>query len=398
MNEWRKPRESRKERFVAFLICLSVGLSFSLTFAGDEEQVLVGAGEWESQSWGDYPRHVNHQRKLMRFFLDSGVERYTLQYSYCADASHAPLVETPEGYLGMPGPSSCNWYHNGFLYLMVNEKDAGRVIPTIRFLEQGSRGLVQVLWSVDELQARCTLLMLPHDPTLYVELSALPREEIKSFEVRLVAYPAAYTSQADRWTVTPVREVQQIQKLEIAPQDEWWLLHEDRKVGKGAGQEAGPCGVAFLPEEVESAYLDVGNYAVVTKLVARKEVARLRLALWDFGKKTNTEAAAYLRTQASRALETLRHTDFSCRQLQPTYWKARKDEITALLPFAEGMPNLANPVKALLQETDSLQSQVAQSLAAGKPVAPSVEDKILENMRKLDEQLWELKFAKLFAE
>ena len=89
--------------------------------AGAEEPgVFVQVGPKRVESWGDHPGHVRHPRHTILATLDSGAERYGLRYSCCPHPSHAPGVATPEGYIGMPLPSSANWYHNGFFRIIID--------------------------------------------------------------------------------------------------------------------------------------------------------------------------------------------------------------------------------------------------------------------------------------
>ncbi len=388
------------------VLCLALVLA--LTFlagvgvsAGEEARrgALAEMQEWKTESWGSHPGHVGHTRHTRLFSLDSGAERYQLRYSYCGDAAHAPHVDTPEGYIGMPGPSAANWYHNGFLSLRVNGKDVGRTKPTlIRRLEDGERASVQILWECDDAQVCATFLMLPGDPVLYVEVAVAPKAALQPLGARLVAYPAAYVQQGDRWAVTPTRAVQQAKRVDLVPEKEWWLVYEERKLTKGAEGATGGCALLFLPEEVAAGTVDVGTYPVITELAGRPGVRRLRLALWDLHDKTNPEAEALVKESAGRTAATLRGLDFTCRYLRPDAWQKERAAIADLLPAAAAQPQVVAAAQALMKEIDAAQARLAGLAAAGQPSEPAVEDRVLENLEKLRPLLWELRFARLFAE
>jgi|GEM_PF-5305904 len=135
-------------KWLLILICVCVILALFAKAIGEEvPSVLVSVEGWESSSWGDYPNHEGHERRKLLFRMNTGKIRYAIQYSYCADKSHAPNVATPEGYIGMPEPRWENFYGNGFLYIVVNGIDIGLTKPfAIRKLEDGERGSVQIIW------------------------------------------------------------------------------------------------------------------------------------------------------------------------------------------------------------------------------------------------------------
>jgi hypothetical protein len=55
--------------------------------------------------------------------------RYAIKYSVRLDADHGDRILPSEGYLGMPLPSSCNWYHSGFMFILLDGDDIGARTP-----------------------------------------------------------------------------------------------------------------------------------------------------------------------------------------------------------------------------------------------------------------------------
>lgn len=41
-----------------------------------------------------------------------GPQDYSISWKACVDEAHGGKVSPLEGYVGMPGPTSCNWYHS----------------------------------------------------------------------------------------------------------------------------------------------------------------------------------------------------------------------------------------------------------------------------------------------
>lgn len=379
----------------AALVCVSVSADDN----GDEIGALVEVRKWETRSWGDYPGHANHERQIITFTLDSGMIGYAIQYSYCADPSHAPDVATPEGYIGMPQPSWENWYGNGFLYIIVNDRDIGLTRPSvIRKLEDAERGSVQIVWDRNDAQVRLTFMVLPKETALLIEVAVFPKTEFRSLSLTLVAYPAAYTTQGQRCLVTPKRKVTQVQTVEISPQEEWWLLYQDNKFDKAKGHTVGGCGAVFLTEEVESGKVSVEAYPIVTELRCKAGISRVHFAVWDFCDKTNAEAEAFIKANAHRVAKLLRRIDFTCRHLRKEEWSKLRATVTELLPYAKRNPDLFEKASALVREVDEAHNRITEFVSKGQIAPPELENTILANLEKLEPLMWELRFEKLFSE
>lgn len=361
--------------------------------------VIVEVSEWKSEVWRDYPGHIGHERKTMTFSLDSGAIRYAIKYGYCADKSHAPDVAIPEGYIGMPEPRWENWYGNGFLYIIVNGKDIGLTKPSVvKKLEGGERGSVQIVWDRDDAHVRLTFLTFVKERALLAEIAVFARAELKSLSIRLVAYPAAYTTQGERCVVTPMRSIIQVQRAKISPQNEWWLVYQDRKFDRAKGYTVGGCGAIFLPEEVASAEVDVKAYPIITELRCAAGVNRFHFAVFDFYDMTNAEAEEFMRANAQRVAKLLRTTDFSCRHLREDEWKKLKAIVLEALPYAKHNQKLYEAVSNLVSELDKLYERMIEIASKRQPTPVELEDAILASLEKLKPLVWELKFERLFSQ
>ena len=359
-------------------------------------EVMVDIGSESRGSWGSYPGHVNHPRLRRPFSIDSGAEGFSLAYSCCTDKSHAPEVATPEGYIGMPGPCGANWYSNGFVRFIVNGADIGRTpLGSLRTGATGQQGSVELVWERDDVVVRATFLMRQGDPTLYLEAAAFPKKPLETIRVAFTAYPVAYTSNADRWVVTPKRGIQQNRKQALDPASEWWLLVQDHKLSR-KGQ--GGCGLAFLPDEVGKGIAKVGSYAVHIELESKPGTRRMHVAIWDFHDKTDAEARAYVESVAQRTRKLLATLDFANPHLKPAFWAKRRREFARLVARVKGRPKLTTRITKSMATIDALHAQVAEHKAKGRPTPVAVEEKLLEELKQMTAAYWDLRLAALFAE
>ena len=353
-------------------------------------------------SWGSHPGHVNHPRHTTLATLDSGAERYGLRYSCCPHPSHAPGVATPEGYIGMPMPSSVNWYHNGFLRIVVNGKDIGTTpLAAFRRSETGRRGSVQLVWRRDDADVRATFLMLPGDPTLYFEAAAYPKKgEVQSLGLALTAYPVAYRHDVDRWAITPRRGIQQDRREQLDPTAESWVLCQDHALERKGDNPIHPggCGLQFLPAEVGEATARVHTYPVHIDLAAKPGVHRVHLAIWDFHKQSNREAERWVRARAKATAERLASLDFSNPILRGEDWPPFRARLLTLLPAAKGYPKLHDKAKRHIEQVDARLAQLRQATAKGTAPPLDAEDKLLVSLDALYELRWEIELVALFAE
>ena len=380
--------------------CVLAG-AMAVVAAGADEQgkVMVDVGAKKVGSWGGQPGHVNHPQLRQPFSLNAGVASYSLIYSCCTHKSHAPNVATPEGYVGMPGPCSANWYHNGFLYIIVNGKDIGTApLAAMRKGFEGATGSVELLWYRADTRVTATFLMRYGDPTLYLEVSVTAKEAPKSLAVHLTAYPVTYTSNGDRWAVTATRGIRQVHKQTLDVDKESWVLLQDHMLSR-KGSHPGGCGLAFLPAELARAEVEVSRYPVHTKLVAKPGLARVRLALWDFHDKTDARARQYVESVATRTQHNLATLDFANPRLKPPYWAKLRAELAPLAAKVTGSARkLAGQIKKRIAAVDRLHAEIAALGAKGLAAPATTESRLLAELDALAESYWDLRLAALFAD
>ena len=364
--------------------------------------VTVTLGEWRDSKMGDYPKHTDHPTTTIEWRMGTGKVEFGLRYHVCIDKSHAPDVGTPEGYLGMFAPSSGNWYHNGFLYVMVNGRDIGLSrVKAIRVAETGDRGVVDMIFPIPEGEARVSFLALPGDDKLFVRVGLLPnpKTEIKSFSIRAVCYPSGYIKDGDRWITSAVRSVEQGKTVDLETEKEWWVAYYDKQFDPGKGSSGeGNAAMLFLPEQIEKGKVEVGTYGISTALDARPGVKELRFIFWDFKGQANERTLGFLRGAANRSREELTQISFANRYLDPAVWAKTMGEVGSLAASLPDRSEQEKRVAPLRQEIERLSTTIQAATSAGQAPASADEERLLDDLKKLEELRWDLRFKALFVE
>jgi len=283
--------------------------------------------------------HKGHQWQEQSIALDSGKKCYTLKYRACADPSHPGARATEEGYIGMPTPSSANWYHSGFFFITVNGKDIGESpLIDMRVTETGARGACHMVWDTPDATVRVQFLLANGSDHLLSDVSwtAKPDKKVESINVRFNCYPSYFTShnrrQGDRTVITPRIEKHETTSFDVAPNEDTYLLYLDGVFDVAKGEGDGPCAMMFLPEEIASGKINISNYPVGTNLKVVPAAKRLRFAFWDLMGTTNAVAKAYFKENASKLQQELRQTEFlpeSILRFDPVASKAETDKLIA---------------------------------------------------------------------
>lgn len=350
-----------------------------------------------------YPGHEGHKFAEQTVVLDTGKVKYAIKYCSDIDPSLGKGRASPtEGYIGMPMPTSENWYHSGFLFVRLNGVDIGSYrIKAVRVVESGERGMADFFWDADPGLVRVRFLALPGDDKLLCEIAAQPKGELRSLEILLRAYPSYFTAwhkvRGRRTLITAKRTAYEGErgptKVGIGP-DENWLLLCDEVFDPAKGRGRGPCAVLFLPEQIADGTVELTNYPVTVRLEARPGVRTLRLALWEFPDTPNGEALSRLKASAQKVAELLRRTSFVPRLLLEAASKAKEAE--ALLRRLPKWPK-GRELSSLAERLIEAARALAEGERKGEPDL-RLEDEALSSLSKFDKLLWEAKFEELFAE
>jgi hypothetical protein len=331
--------------------------------------------------------------------LNTGVVTYGIKVSTLATPDRKSAIPA-EGYLGMPQPSSENWYHSGFLAIALNGKDIGASpVKAARVVESGERGMVEVVWDAPAATVRARFLALTGDDKLFCEIGLAPKTEIQSLSLRATCYPSFFTSwnkqNGHRVVESLASKGEEGAKLELDPQKDWALVYYDTVFDVEAGRGVGPCGMLFLPEQIKSGKIQIGGYPVQTELAVRPDVRAVRMIFWDFKGKTNREAIRRLKGAAAACQKELREISFANRALAAFDFARKKAEAEALAASAKGAEPYAKKIAALDARLGPLYEQMQKASAEGAAPPPGLEDEAMKLIAEREEILWQLKFYAL---
>jgi hypothetical protein len=331
------------------------------------------------------------------FTLSNGLIRYMVDYHAYWDPKSEVTKQSPEGYIGMPLPTSCNWYHGGFMAISFNGQSLGNLRPTsIRAVEHGNRGLVEFFWKTTEGQLRIRFLQEPATDYLAAEIAVQPAKELRNLDVYLRCFPSFFTSayKRDGWrqVIGPATTIEQGQTQKLDPAKDPWLLYQDRVFDVAKEKDSnGPCAALWLPEQIKSLQVAPASYPVPTSISAKPEVRSLRFAFWEFPKKTNADALKLLQQTAPQVSDRLRKLDFGDSQvaaMDPAKERATLDAMIA---------KTADPEKWQKQLVPLLE-QATTAREALKNNDLSAEQTASEALTKYREAVWDLKFDALLSD
>ncbi|NOY80931.1 MAG: hypothetical protein GXP31_07980 [Kiritimatiellaeota bacterium] len=312
--------------------------------------------------------HKDHTWQDQQITLSSDAISYGIKYRACVDPSHPGVWVCDEGFIGMPRPNVANWYHTGFYHIEIGGKQLGsHPLTAMGITESGERGAFHMVWDTPEYVARLQFLLPPGSDHLLTRLSWRPKpgRTVGPVKVRFTCYPSFFTTahnrQGDRTLTTPRTTVHEVTTEELAPAEDTYLLYTDGVFDVAKGEGSGPCAMLFLPEQIASGRVQLGGYAVQTKLEAGPDAHELRFAFWDLTGKTNAEAQALMKASADQAREELRAAVFSPLSLARFSPEAATAEIGELLAAARDDGTRLRPgMEKLLRTLSGLKARAGQ--------------------------------------
>ncbi len=348
----------------------------------------------------DSPQHKGHQYRSQDAVFNLGQQTYAISNGSCVDKAHEGKVVPLEGYLGMPRPSSCNWYHSGFMFIALNGKDIGETpVSSMAVAERGDRAILDLVWHNEIANVRARFLGLPDHDNLYCELALEPKQEIKSIALQLRCYPSYFTSwnkrDGARRIQTPTTLVQQGQTVTLPAKDNWAAVYYDGIFDVAKGEGEGPCGLLFLPDEPSAITFAPGGYSVETRLTYPPQARRIHLAFWDFKGKTNAQALKRMQEGAETVRAELAGLDFTPAAVKGFDITAVRAEVERALKSEvarEALKDKIGQIKTWLE-------QYAPALEGGL-ANPGIEaeEKLLASVDKYYDFMWEIKLAELVSE
>jgi len=384
-------------RASAWVLVFLLGSAGGLSGAEPGPPIDISMGPWQARNLGDRPGHKNHVMHSRNAMILCGKANYGVRYGVCDDKAHGTKVVPLEGYIGMPQPSAANWYHGGFLFVVLNGHDIGTTpLSSMSIAQHEGRAILDMVWHDELASVRVRFLGLPDHDNLYCEIAIEPKQPIRSVAVRLRCYPsfftAAYRRDGARRIQTPTALVAQGQRATLPAKESWWALYDDDVFDVAKGEGDGPCGLLLLPEEATEVSFSPGSYAVGTEIVYPAQTRRVRLALWDFRGRTNAEALARLRTGAEAVRKELAALDFTPDAVRGVDIAAMRAEVKRALASESVRKALGPKLKAVQAWLD----QHAPLLEKKDPATGiEAEERLLESIDKYRDFSWEVKLAEL---
>lgn len=344
------------------------------------------------------PSHRGHTAIARSASILLGARDYEIKYTACTDKSHAPGVAPVEGYLGMPRPCSCNWYHGGFFCLAINGRDIGTTpLSSMTVAERGERAILDLVWHARPADVRVRFLGLPGHDGLFCRVELDPNEPIRSVEVRLSCYPSYFTSHNQRHGArrirTPAAVVEEGKTATLPARANWWALYYDEVFDTARGEGEGPCAMLMLPGQAEETSFKPGGYGVGTTIRYPAGTRRLDLIFWDFKGMTNAEALARMQSGAAKARDELAGADFTPQAVKSFDVAALRAELERALASAEVRATLGKRTA----EVQGWLERYGASFEQGAAQRIAAEERLLESVQLYEQFSWEVKLAELLS-
>ena len=298
------------------------------------------------------------------------VPHYALRYHACLDVEKHPGavdVRAKEGLsgIGLPHPSSSNWYAGGFVDVRIDRVGLGNHKPALRRIRYGNAGgELYAQWAVPAGTVTLRFLKLRGEPFFRI-LGTLDCPSATAAEVQLRCYPGVTKRTGTRVAWTGTKEQRTSGGLSAGLQDCWFLLADEQfDLAKQKDGGRGPCAVLFSPSELQSARAHVSDYAVDVSLRLRPRVRSFHLALWEFPATTNAQALA-----AMRAVVANLTVELGLAATAPV----RTEDVPPRALVVDGQPSAtvllpAEPAQREMEAALELQDYVERSTGAVLPV------------------------------
>ena len=354
-----------------------LGMRYATVAAGLLATLLFGAARAESVDAlltvrGGWEKNDSGKSLKQEFRFVNNLAAYGLNYAIDIPDGTPPGKGTLESYefrakhltLGMSSPAQANWYYQSFLSIQVDGMSLHDIPATFREIRRfGPDTLLEGTWATPKGPVFLRILLRGRDDKLILQLALAPETKAERLEMRLSAYPQSFNQPRDRRLATATRQAEAPATVVLDTAEEPWVLFYDELL-QNVKTSAGPCGVVYVPEELESAVVGLGTYNVSTRLKGKPGVRTITVGVWDF---TPQREAAPLRAYLSESGPTIAK---DLARLAKTDWLASPVPAAELTParVAE-VARLAEARRrptAFDQMTDTV---VTPHVAWGKPLA-----------------------------
>lgn len=381
----------------AFALALCAGV----LPAADTPVALVQLQEpTERNLSADSKDHPGHLFREQTATFDLGDVDYRIAYKACVDPAHGDQVAPLEGYLGMPGPSSCNWYHGGFLAIHLNGRDIGATpLSSMTVVENTGRAIMDMVWRDQAADVRVRIVGLPGRDYLICEVALDPVAEITSVGLKLRCYPSFFTSyhkrDGARRVQTPATLIEQGANETLPADENWWAVYYDEVFDVERGEGEGPCALLLPPGQATEIRLAPGGYSVETALDFPAHTRRIRLAVWDYHGRTNADALASMRAGAEAVRRELDQADFTPEALTTFDVATAREEVQWALGSAPAR-ELLGDTAAEIQEWLTDYAPALEAATAGAGVR--AQEDLLRAVSAYDDFRWQIRLSRLLVE
>jgi hypothetical protein len=152
----------------------------------------------------------------------------------------------------------------------------------------GPDTLLEGAWATPKGPVYLRLLLRSRDDKLLVQVALGPKTEANRLEVSLSAYPQGFDQPRKRRLATAARDVEAPASVVLDKAKERWALFYDELL-QTQKTAAGPCGVVYVPDELDAAVVGLGPYNVRTTLRGKPGGRKITLGVWDFTPKHEAE-------------------------------------------------------------------------------------------------------------
>lgn len=363
--------------------------------AGRSVAVSLAAPAERRLNRDDHPNHL-FREQTATFGLAGGT--YRIAYKACVDPAHGSQVAPLEGYIGMPAPCSCNWYHGGFLFIGVNGRNIGlNPLSSMMVAESGERAILDMVWRDEVANVRARFIGLPGMDCLLCEVTIEPLQEITSVGVDLRCYPSYFTAHnrrdGARRIQTPSTLVEQGQDVTVPLAENWWAVYYDEIFDVAKGEGEGPCSMLIAPPADGEIRFAPGSYAVSTHISLPAETRTVRMAFWDHKGMSNADALALVRDQAPAVEELLLQADFTPAAVTEFDAAQARAAVERALASEAARAALADRIAQMQAWLDTN----APAAGGGDP-GVAAQEELLRSIDEYNSFRWEVQLIELLSE
>jgi hypothetical protein len=279
------------DRRYSFFIVLFCGLMMLPAIIGYADQpTSTGSDAAMLRIQGDWQPTQDGRTMSKQFHFANESVSYGLSYDIdvANDAlpksctSHWWAWTTGHMTLGMTSPNQANWYLQAFSAIEIDGVSLHDIPAQWRAVRHaGSDVLAEGIWEAPSGPVVMRLALRAGDDKLLMQVALPPENTAERLEVKLLAYPHGFPAPRERRAATVREEYEAGAKIDLLDLQESWILLYDQLYDQDH-RGGGPCGLAWSPDELQSAVTDLGSYAVTTSLTAKPGSRTITAALWDF--------------------------------------------------------------------------------------------------------------------